>query len=512
MICRTIKDFQHWRSQSRALILASVQPQNVQWVDDDGQRSLFGDDDGDSEDAADLSDGGAIAKAAPKPLAKTFSVPKSFMGLAETVGFHRDTKRWDLLYRTLWRIVHDQPQLLDVTTDDDVFRLNQMEKQVRRDAHKMKAFVRFRRTIDEGVEHFIAWHRPDHKIVPKIAPFFARRFNGMNWSILTPDQSVVWDQTQLVFGPGVPRSAAPKHDELEDLWKAYYRSIFNPARVKVKMMKSEMPVRYWDTMPESEIIADLLHEAPRRVEKMIEQHEGFDKTASDFFQIGDAEDLTLTLLQQKAAGCQACDLYQDATQTVFGEGPVDAKIVVLGEQPGDQEDVDGRPFVGPAGRLLNEAFAAAGIQRESVYLTNIVKHFSHTVTPVATIPSDSSDSSDSTPASASSDFSRSIPRHRLHKKPSAREVRCCRPWFDAQWSLLTEAKVLVCLGSTAAKAIIDPGFKISRQRGKFLQTDYCRQTIATWHPAAVLRSTTDGGRQEKMEQLIHDLKVAADVV
>ena len=331
MRSRKVLNFENWRTEARELILANISPEEIRLTENDGQQSLFGDDfdDAESEDK--------------KTTAPTsFTVPKAFMALAETVSYHRNAERWNLLYRSLWRLTHDQPHLLDITTDDDVYQMTRMEKQVRRDAHKMKAFVRFRRVIRDDTEHFIAWHRPDHRIVRKVAPFFSRRFKGMNWTILTPHESVVWNQEELVYGPGVPRSEAPQADELEDLWKTYYRSIFNPARVKVKMMKSEMPVRYWDTMPEAEIIADLLHEAPTRVETMIEQHEGFSKTAADFFTIADSESLTMSDLKQKSSRCEACDLFKDATQTVFGIGPVDAKIVILGEQPGDQEDLTRR--------------------------------------------------------------------------------------------------------------------------------------------------------------------------
>jgi DNA polymerase len=474
MISRTIKDFDHWRNEARRLIADSVAPHDVQLHQDDGQQLLFG----------DIEQGDAHpSQATPK---QTFSVTQAFLSLAQAVSYHRHPKRWDLLYRVLWRITNDHPRLLEISTDDDVMRLNQMEKQVRRDAHKMKAFVRFRRIMSDQNEQFIAWHRPDHRIVRKVAPFFSRRFKGMNWAIFTPDESVVWDQKTLTYGKGVPRRKTPQFDELEELWKTYYRSIFNPARVKVKMMKSEMPVRYWDTMPESELIAELLLEAPRRVDAMIEQHEGFGKTALDFFHIDHAADLTLESLKHQASRCQACDLYKDATATVFGVGPADAKIVILGEQPGDQEDIAGQPFVGPAGQLLDQALKDAGLSRSDLYLTNIVKHFNFTHTVI------------------------DGQQRRLHKKPGAREVRCCRPWFDAEWSLLTDAQVLVCLGATAAKAIIDPGFKISRQRGEPVATDYCKRTIATWHPSAILRSATVDDQRKKREQLTYDLRVAAN--
>ena len=376
--------------------------------------------------------------------------------------------------------------MLEISTDDDIIRLFKFEKQVRRDAHKMKAFVRFRKVVRGGEEFFIAWHQPDHHIVRLVAPFFSRRFNGMNWTIMTPDESVVWDQTELIYDKGLPRSAAPDSDELEDLWKTYYANIFNPARVKVKMMKSEMPVRYWSTLPEAEIIGDLLADAPRRVEEMIKSHEGFVETAQAFIP-APAEPPSLSVLREAAAACKACDLYSDATQVVFGSGPENARIVIVGEQPGDQEDLAGRPFIGPAGQVLNRALAAADIDRDEIYLTNVVKHFKHQVT-------------------SSSGSSRG--KRRLHQKPNAREVRCCRPWFDAEWANLSEAAVLICLGATAANAIITPGFKITKQRGQWHSTDYCDHTIASWHPSAILRSVDTASSEQKFQQLVTDLALA----
>ena len=323
---------------------------------------------------------------------------------------------------------------------------------------------------------------------------------------MTPDESVVWDQTQLIYGKGLPRTAAPDSDELEDLWKTYYANIFNPARVKVKMMKSEMPVRYWSTLPEAEIIADLLADAPRRVEEMIKSHEGFVETAQAFIPLpldsdrnaqATPEPPSLSVLRDAAAACKACDLYSDATQVVFGTGPANARIVIVGEQPGDQEDLAGQPFIGPAGQVLNKALAAAGINRDEIYLTNIVKHFKHKVT-----------SPEVTSSEVTSSAGQSRGKRRLHQKPNAREVRCCRPWFDAEWANLSEATVLICLGATSANAIITPGFKITKQRGQWYPTDYCDRTIASWHPSAILRSVDQASSEQKFQQLVTDLELA----
>lgn len=474
----SVETLQDWRTSARDFLNREIPPDQIHWNHDQTTPSLFGDDD----DVA-TADDNATAESG-----STHHVPKAFLELASRVAAHRDPARWEILYRTLWRLTHGEKQLLSITTDDDVYRLVRMRKAVDRDVHKMKAFVRFRKVHaaldDAQAETYVAWHRPDHRIVSLAAPFFARRFKGMNWSILTPDESVRWDQESLTFGPGVPASEAPSEDELEELWKTYYASIFNPARVKIKAMKAEMPVRYWDTMPETELIPDLIRQADSRVESMIAKSEGFDETATSYFPPFDSgSPLTLSVLKQAAAACRACDLHQCASQVVFGQGPADAKVVLVGEQPGDQEDLAGQPFLGPAGRLLDTILQSIGIHRSSIYVTNVVKHFK---------------------------FTQSGPR-RLHKKPSSREIYACRPWMEAELAIIDPA-VVVCLGSTPAQAMFGRDFRISKQRGQIRPTDWCQQTIATWHPAAILRMP-DGERQAAMrDELTRDLALMAGLI
>ena len=232
-------DFDSWREAARRMLVRGISPDQVMWSDSAEQTGMLSD----MFDAKppESVDSGQLPR-----------VPPAFISAARTVSLYRDPSRWSLLYRLLWRLTHCEPNLLHITVDDDVDRLNRMQKQVARDIHKMHAFVRFRSVKDDLGEHFIAWHRPDHFIVPAVGPWFARRFPIMRWSILTPDASVTWDMQELTFGPGVPASAAPQGDDLEELWKTYYRSIFNPARVKTNAMKKEMPVRHWKTLPEAE--------------------------------------------------------------------------------------------------------------------------------------------------------------------------------------------------------------------------------------------------------------------
>ncbi|CAE7755989.1 unnamed protein product, partial [Symbiodinium microadriaticum] len=199
---------------ARQLIAAEISPREVCFRENSSQAELFG------------------ATNTPQeklPAARPFRVDRKFMQLADRVVCHRDVDRYDLLYRILWRLTHGEPKLMQVTVDDDIYRASMMEKAVRRDAHKMKAFVRFCQVETESDrEKYVAWHEPDHKVLRLIAPFFARRFRGMDWTILTPDESVSWDGKQFAWGPGVPMSQRPHADSLEELWKTYYASIFNP--------------------------------------------------------------------------------------------------------------------------------------------------------------------------------------------------------------------------------------------------------------------------------------------
>ncbi|MEO8335563.1 MAG: TIGR03915 family putative DNA repair protein [bacterium] len=248
-----------WRHVARNALLAELPPNVVIWRTlSDEQDSLFGD-----------------VETVSNPTSSTVPrVPKSFMALACDVARHRDPSRWDILYRVLWRLTHGEPHLLSVYVDDDVHRLELMSKAVRREGHKMRAFVRFRLVgEDSDEERFLAWFEPEHDVVSREAPFFARRFPAMRWSILTPELCAHWDLATLSYAPGVSRHEAPTGDELEDLWRTYYASIFNPARIKPRMMRAEMPVRYWKHLPEASLIAPLLRDASARVRQMVDREQ-----------------------------------------------------------------------------------------------------------------------------------------------------------------------------------------------------------------------------------------------
>lgn len=253
--------FAGWRAVARRLLEDGVSHEMVLWVPDDGAQAAL---DG---FAAETPASSVDAQPSTR-----FRAPRRFFELAEAAACHADGEHWALLYRVLWRMMHGEPHLLDVAMDADVHRLLRMEKAVRREVHKMHAFVRFREVMEEGgTARFVAWYEPSHPVLERAIPFFAERFASMRWSILTPLGCAHWDGESVDITPGLPRSAAPGEDELEALWRTYYGSTFNPARVRTKAMRAEMPVRYWKNLPEAQQIAPLLRDAPQRVRAMIEQ-------------------------------------------------------------------------------------------------------------------------------------------------------------------------------------------------------------------------------------------------
>src|SRR5882724_3020360 len=191
---------------------------------------------------------------------------------------------------------------------------------------------------------------------------------------------------------------------------------------------------------------------------------------------------SISSLRRAAASCRACDLWKHATQTVFGEGPSETKIVLVGEQPGDKEDLAGHPFVGPAGKLLNEALSEAGIERSQVYITNVVKHFKWAPSPNG--------------------------KTRIGKKPLVSETNACRPWFNAELNII-KPKVLVCLGSTAAQSLLGKNFSVTRKRGQLIPSPLALKVMATLHPSAILRSRGKQLREVQMRALVKDLTQAA---
>lgn len=436
-------DVDEWKRHARSLLAQGIAPHRLSWCGPKDTGDLFAQEFEGKEEA---------------PMA--ISVPKSFDAMASAVALHNAPERWGLLYQALTIVQRDRT-FIHNKADPLMLRLHDMAKQVGRDKHKMRAFVRFREV--EG--RYVAWFEPDHHIVRANAAFFVNRFRGMAWSILTPEVSIHWDGDHLREGPGAQKSDAPTSDPVEDIWKSYYASIFNPARLKVSAMLKEMPRRYWKNMPETALIGRLIAGAQLREASMVAQ-----RPAPTARAIG------IEGLRAEAAACVRCPLHHCASQTVFGEGPADADIMIVGEQPGDEEDKAGRPFVGPAGKVLDRALAEAGIDRSRVYLTNAVKHFKHIVRG----------------------------KRRLHERPNVGEIDMCRWWVEQERQVV-KPRLIIMLGATAARSVTGRAVKISEAKGKSWQIGEA-QGIVTIHPSYVLRLPDADRSAEEYRRLVDDLR------
>jgi len=451
-------DFDGWREAARDLAEAGVPASAVLWQVENERAGLFG-------------------TPIDQPRGESFPVPRSFVELARDVICNAEKERFALLYATLLRLKENR-SALDNRADPLVMRLEKLAGEVRRDIHKMHAFVRFR----EFEGRFVAFFEPGHHIVRRAASFFVNRFTNMRWSILTPELSIHWDGLSLSEGPGATRADAPSGDPVEETWRTYYSSIFNPARLKVGAMLKEMPRKYWCNMPETSLVQPLIAGARSREIAMMDASgakEGLSHALEAERRIAPGGNLRSSweALLKDARKCRRCDLYKHATQTVFGEGPLDATIMFVGEQPGDQEDIAGRPFVGPAGQLFDAALEKAGIDRSTVYVTNAVKHFKFEARG----------------------------KRRIHNKPDGGEIEACRWWIDNERELI-RPQVTVALGATAARSLLDKAVTISRVRGAPIRAKDGSEVWVTVHPSFLLRIPEEARKREERALFIRDLE------
>ncbi|WP_174297591.1 UdgX family uracil-DNA binding protein [Sphingomonas bacterium] len=464
-------DFDGWRDAARALAAEGVPPGEVVWQVGDAPVDLF------------AAEPDPRTAAPPPPAGAAGSVSRLFLDVARSAALASDPERFALLYAALVRL-RTTPKLMEDHADPLVRRLEGLARTVRRDIHKMRAFLRFREvTESDDVTRYVAWFEPEHHIVRANAAFFVNRFASMRWSILTPGVSLHWDGAALSEGPGAQKGDAPDGDPVEAVWKTYYASIFNPARVKVGAMLKEMPRKYWKNMPETALVPELIAGARARELEMIETAQN-DRTADDRTGVGGNAQAAWEALKEEAAGCTRCHLYKPATQTVFGEGPVSAPLMFVGEQPGDNEDLQGKPFIGPAGQMFDRALAEAGIPRADAYVTNAVKHFKFE------------------------------PRgkRRIHAKPDAGEIEACRWWID-QERMLLRPKVTVALGATAARSLFGRVVTIGRERGRAQRLpkgpggEDGGEAWITVHPSFLLRIPEPERAREEYARFVDDLRL-----
>ncbi|MBS1300891.1 UdgX family uracil-DNA binding protein [Loktanella sp. SALINAS62] len=430
-----------WRDAARACIAARIPPEDILWNYDDGAGELF-------------------ATALPPPIVRgTVKVPADFVDMARWVVWHSDPQRFARLYAMLWRLRLDKGVMAD-RADPDLAKLRQLEKAVHRCKHKMRAFVRFRDLRTGGPRRsFAAWFEPTHHTLEPNAPFFARRFADMDWMIVTPDVTADFKDGTLTFHPGQTKPDLPD-DATEELWGTYFKNIFNPARLKVKAMTSEMPRKYWKNMPEAQHIPDMIANAEARVRDMAMAAPTLApaRVARIREQLQDTpQPASWNLLTAGLHDCTRCPLHGPATQVVPGTGPQNAPLMIVGEQPGDAEDLAGMPFVGPAGQLFDQLAQQAGLDRRQAYVTNAVKHFKY----------------------------EQRGKRRIHQNPDTPEIEHCRFWVETEIRLV-KPRLILAMGGTAAESLTGSRKDLLKRRGKVEDTPH-GPVFLTVHPSYLLR-------------------------
>ena len=462
-------DLAGFRREARALLARRVPPEQVTWSAGEWQDDLFA--------------AGDAAPPAEPPPETGITVPPAFLELCHNVVLHREPQRFALLYRLLWRLAHE-PALRHDPLDADMLEARRMAHAVQRDIHKMHAFVRFRQVRDgEDADDplHVAWYEPEHRIVEANAPWFRRRFASMRWAILTPERCVEWDRQRLQFRGGAQRDEAPPPDAGEALWLTYYRNIFNPARLNVAVMQQHMPQRYWRNLPEAQLIAPLAALAQERSARMIAQPAS--EPARRIVRLAaPAAPLlqpdALAQLNARMQRCRECPIGAQATQAVCGEGPLQPAVMVVGEQPGDQEDLRGRPFVGPAGQLFDRALRQLGVARETVYVSNAVRHFKFELRG----------------------------QRRIHKTPAQQEALACSHWLEEEIAAV-RPQALVALGATAARSLLGRPVAVLSERGEWFTRPDGLRVLVTLHPSALLRMAPQLQPQALVD-FVRDLSLA----
>jgi uracil-DNA glycosylase len=470
-------DFDGWRSGVRPLLVERVAAADVEFSVAGESASLF---------PGEASAATAVSFA-------DIRLPAAFMTLARTAILHNDPERFALLYDLALGLVERRIAMADAA-HPLIRRIEALAKSVRRDIHKMRAFVRFRELADGEGARFVAWFEPEHHIVRTNARFFIERFSSMRWSILTPALCIHWDGQRLSESPGATRADAPAGDPVEDIWKRYYASIFNPARVKIGAMLSEMPRKYWHNMPETALIPELIAKAQARTRTMLAAGAAVsdkDEPVRDLFEseppaalgLGARETAMAKLIESARADLPPPAGEADYGDIVWGEGPLNAAIMLVGEQPGDVEDQLGRPFVGPAGQLLDRALAEARFDRGQAYLTNAFKRFKY------------------------------LPRgkRRLHQSPSVGEIDHARWWLDRERGII-RPRLIIALGASAARGVLGKAMPVEKSRGQSFALSDGTTARITLHPSAILRTEGEAAQRERFGGLVEDLRAAAALV
>lgn len=483
--CTVGGGYSAWREQALRALAAQWPPETVTWIEHGpGCASAM-----EQLTLAAPASESALEVAMPLPGMVQVRISKALGQLLRDAARFRSPERWAFLYRVLWRWQQGDRAVASAA-DEDGARLYAMAKSVRRAMHDMIAYVRFRECggpppgpeadaiaegeVAGGLPQFVAWYEPDHDVLEEAAEHFARRMGTASWWIGTPQGAALWNgQTmQLSAAPDDEISdpatlhSASAGDRAEPLWLAYYRSTFNPARINEAALHQHMPVRFWKGLPEGALIPGMVAEArngARRVAQASAVGTMRGKQVAVDAEQAQPQRAVPTSLDQ----CRRCELWEHATQAVAGHGPVSARIMLVGEQPGDQEDLAGRPFVGPAGQVLNDAMRRAGVSPDTVFMTNAVKHFKWIANG----------------------------KRRLHKTPAQKEVDACAHWLEQERARVRPA-VIVTLGATALRAILGHKAELRDYLDTPTRLDDRTWLVATWHPSYALRAREPGAQAQ----------------
>jgi DNA polymerase len=482
-----VETFAEWREAARELLVHDVPPELVTWSTPQAGGDLFSGAPpaaGQTHNPDDNKD--QIPPPSDAPRHPPPQIPRSLMDMLQSAACCRVPDRWAFLYRVIWRWQQGEHDVQS-PADEDGARLHAMVKAVRREEHDMHAYIRFReRPAEAGPPRFVAWYEPQHDVLPQVAEHFISRMGRVSWMIATPEASVLWDgQTLHNTGPLVANSEDLEmngKDGGEALWLTYYRSVFNPARLNQAVMQQHIPSHRWKNLPEGKIVTHMISEASLGARK-VGQYEAVGQRKGTTIPIAPEDAQPERQQPSKLDECRRCELWQFATQAVGGEGPKKAKIMFVGEQPGDQEDLAGQPFVGPAGKLLDQVCEKAGVDRETIYVTNAVKHFKWE------------------------------PRgkRRLHKTPAQKEIEACHYWLDKELAQV-KPTVIVALGATALKSVMRTAnvtLKNSIGHPVFHEGHWI---VTTYHPSYVLRVPGEEAKREAFQTMVESLKLAQDLL
>jgi probable DNA metabolism protein len=381
----------------------------------------------------------------PEDSSHDLNVPNQFIDRLEYLSHHKGQETWNVIFSLLKLWHSDGVSALKDLGHPAVDAAKHISAQLHYESHKLKAYLRLREVkTDEGVYYF-GYHSCEHDVLPLVADFLKDRFRTMRWQVTTKHSSVSWDLKKLTFAPG---GAQPKSaDDMDDLWRTFYKSTHNPDRLNTDLFKRHIPKKYWADLPEMATLGDLLAEDGHAHSDPVDE----DVHPKDLISIGRALD-----------ACRSCELYGPATQAVHGQGPSQANIMIVGEQPGDHEDLSGQPFIGPSGALLRKLASDAGIDFSSCYVTNSVKHFRFEQKGKA----------------------------RIHKRPGVSHIAACRKWITAEIQLVNPS-LIICLGATAVRSIVGYPLKLEDYLNRIVELPDGRAALVTIHPAAILRSEPD---------------------